>query len=268
MMRAVEIKNYGYEVQQGQMINYMTTETTTATSNQDTSYMQQAAGSSLSHPHDRASHVMPPGELENPYSRPRPQFGPIGLNRSNNVSSYYGSQTDIEEASSQMAGQEDQGQANPNDQAAAETLVNLRSKSAVSRSHGDPNTWRGTSDTRRQGYQNHESTAYNIQSEPRTFVSGGTSTTLQKANPSSHTYLYSDVNIQNTISGLGNAMKGMLAQQVYKHSKQEVMSNALQQVMTMLQQLTEEKQAPSQTYPSPHIQREGRQSSAVSQNCF
>ena len=43
-------QNYGYEAQQGQMLNYMTTETTTATSTQDTSYMQQAAGSSLSHP--------------------------------------------------------------------------------------------------------------------------------------------------------------------------------------------------------------------------
>ena len=251
--------NYGYEAQQGQMINNMTTETTTATSIQNTSYMQQAAGSSLSHPHDRASHVMPPGELENTYSRPRPQFGPIGLNRSNNVSSYYGSQTDIEEASSQMARQEDQGQANPNDQAAAETLVNLRSRSAVSWSHGDPHTWRGTGDTSRQGYQNRESTAYNNQSEPSTFASSETSATLQNANPSAHTYPYSDVNIQNTISGLGNAMEGIQAQQVYMHSKQEIMSNALQQVMTMLQQLTKEKQAPSQTDPSPHIQREGRQ---------
>ena len=261
-------QNYGYEAQQGQMMNYMTSETTTATSTQDTSYMQQAAGSSLSHPHDRASHVMPPGELENPYSRPRPQFGPIGLNRSSNVSSYYGSQTDIEEASSQMARKEDQGQANANDQAAAETLVNLRSRSAVSWSHGDHNTRRGTSDTRRQGYQNRESTAYNNQSEPSTFASGETSATFQKANPSAHTYLYSDVNIQNTISGLGNAMKGMQAQQVYMHSKQEVMSNALQQVMTMLQQLTKEKQAPPQTNPSPYIQGEGGQNNAVSHNDF
>ena len=260
-------QNYGYEAQQGQMMNYMTTETTTDTSTQDTSYMQQAAGSSLPQPHDRTSHVMPPGELENPYSRPRPQFGPIGLNRSNNVSSCYGSQTDIEEASSQMARQ-DQGQANPNDQAAAETLVNLRSRSAVSWSHGDHNTRRGTSDTRRQGYQNRESTAYNNQSEPSTFDSSETSATLQNANPSAQTYLYSDVNIQNTISGLGNAMKGMQAQQVYMHSKQEVMSNTLQQVMTMLQQLTKEKQAPSQTNPSPHIQREGRQNNAVSHNDF
>ena len=252
-------QNYGYEAQQGQMINNMITETTTATSIQNTSYMQQAAGSSLSHPHDRASHVMPPGELENPYSRPRPQFGPIGLNRSNNVSSYYGSQTDIEEASSQIARQEDQGQANQNDQAAAETLVNLRSRSAVSWSHGDPHTWRGTGDTSRQGYQNRESTAYNNQSEPSTFASSETSATLQNANPSAHTYPYSDVNIQNTISGLGNAMEGIQAQQVYMHSKQEIMSNALQQVMTMLQQLTKEKHAPSQTDPSPHIQSEGRQ---------
>ena len=152
---------------------------------------------------------MPPGELENPYSRPRPQFGPIGLNRSNNISSYYGSQTDIEEASSQMAGQGDRGQANSNDQDAAETLVNLRSRSAVSWSHGDHNTWRGTSDTRRQGYQNRESTAYNNQSEPSTFDSSETSATLQNANPSAQTYLYSDVNIQNTISGLCNPMKGM-----------------------------------------------------------
>ena len=261
-------QNYGYEAQQGQMIYYMTTETTTATSIQDTSYMQQAAGSSLSHPHDRASHVKPPGKLENPYSRPRPQFGPIGLNRSNNVSPYYGSQTDIEEASSQMAGQEHQGQANPNDQAAAETLVNLRSRSAVSWSHGDPNTRRGTRDTRRQGYKNRESAAYNNQSEPSTFASSETSATLKNANPSAHAYPYSDVNIQNTISGLGNAMKGMQAQQLYLHSGQEVMSNALQQVMTMLQQLTKEKQAPSQTNPSPHIQREGRQNNAVSHNDF
>ena len=113
---------------------------------QDTSYMQQAAASSLSQPRDRASHVMPPGELDNPYSRPRPQRGPIGMNRPNNVSSCYGSQTNIEEPSSQMARQEDQEEAYSNDQAAAETLVNLRSRSAVSWSHGDPNTWRGTSD--------------------------------------------------------------------------------------------------------------------------
>ena len=107
-----------------------------------------------------------------------------------------------------------------------------------------------------------------IQSEPSTFASRETSATLQNANPSAQTYLYSDVNIQNTISGLGYAMKGMQAQQVYIHSKHEVMSNALQHVMTMLQQLPKEKQASSQTNPSPHIQREGRENNAVSHNDF
>ena len=261
-------QNYGYEAQQGQPMNSMTVKTTTATCMQNTSYMQQAAASSLSQPRDRGSHVMPPGELGNPYSRPRPQCGPIGVNRPNNVSSCYGSQTNIEEASGQMARQEDQGEAFLNDQAAAETLVNLRSRSAVSWSHGDPNTWRGTSDARRQGYQNRESMAYNSQTESSTLTCGESSAMLQNVNPSQQAYHYSDVDIQNTISGLGNAIEGIQAQQVYMHSKQEIISNALQQVMTMLQQLNKEKQAPTQIYPSPHIQREGRQNNAVTHNDF
>ena len=142
------------------------------------------------------------------------------------------------------ARQEEQGVVYSNDQAAAETLVNLRSRLAASWSNGNHNTWRGTSDsavTCRQGYQNHDSMAYNSQTKSSALAGGENSAIAQNVNPSSHAYLYSDINIQNTISGLSNAMEGMQAQHVYIHSKQELMSNALQQVMTMLQQLTKEK---------------------------
>ena len=53
-------QNYGYEAQQGQTINVMTIETTTATCTQDISNKQQAAAPSLSQTSDRALHTRPP----------------------------------------------------------------------------------------------------------------------------------------------------------------------------------------------------------------
>ena len=98
--------------------------------------------------------------------------------------------------------------------------------------------------------------AYNNQTESSTLTCGESSAMLQNVNPSSQAYHYSDVDIQSTISGLGNAMEDIQAQQVCMHFKQEIMSNALQQVMAMLQQLIKEKQAPTQTNARPHMQKE------------
>ena len=83
---------------------------------------------------------------------------------------------------------------------------------------------------------------YDRSSEHNAAAGGESAATMtQSMDPSSQAYIYSDTNIQNTIAGLGNAMDSLQAHQVYMHSKQETMSSALQQVMTMLQLLTQDE---------------------------
>ena len=228
--------------------------TTTTTSMQDTS-MQQV----MSQPHVRPTYMMPPGDNENPYSQPRLHPNTPLLNRSN-MGSCYNSQTSI--AGDQTGMQDDQGVAQTDAQAAAEALINLRSRSAVSWSCGDANK-RGAGNsnpagTRRQGYQHIENMVY----DENNVAARGESAApwLQNTAPSSNAYTYSDTitNMQNTIAGLGIAMDSIQAQQVYMHTQQETMSSALQQVMTMLQLLTKEKQGSTQSDESNHLQGENR----------
>ena len=138
-----------------------------------------------------------------------------------------------------------------NDQAAAATLMQLQSRSAVSWSHGDADTWKSTTDnpsTARYdchyGYSRSEDSVIH-RAQPNTTTTHGNINQVQNA------ALYSQSNVQNTILGLDNAIRSMQQQQVNMrqqqvdmYSKQETIANALQNVMSMLQSLTNNNQMP------------------------
>ena len=145
--------NHSYEARPLQTMGAITIVTTTnTTSMQDTS-MQQ-----VSQPHGRPTYMMPPGNTENLQGQSRLQPNITIMNRPINVGSRYDSQTSIDD--DQIGMQEDQGVAHTNEQAAAETLLHLRSRSAVSWSYGDANSnTRGSGNLNREGprpqsYQN------------------------------------------------------------------------------------------------------------------
>ena len=239
------------EAQQGQTMKSSTIVATTTTTS-----MQQV----MSQPHVRPTYMMPPGDNENLYSQPRLHPNTSTLNRSV-IGQRYDSQASI--ADDQTGMQDDQEVAYTDEQAAAETLVNLRSRSAVSWSYGDTNT-RGSGkihqeDPRRQSYQNIISMSYERSSEHNAAAGGESAATMtQSMDPSLHAYTYSSTirNMQNTITGLGIAMDNIQAQQVYMHTQQETMSSAMQQVMAMLQLLTKEKQGLNHSNHNSQIQNQ------------
>ena len=251
--------NHSYEARPLQTMGSSTIVTTT-----NTTSMQDTSMQHVSQPHVRPTYMMPPGDTENLQGQSRLQPNITIMNRPINVGSRYDSQTSL--ADDQMGMQEDQGVAHTNEQAAAETLLNLRSRSAVSWSYGDANSnTRGSGNLNREGPrpQSYQNIARYERMSERNAAAGGecAATMTQNLAPSSQAYIYSDTNIQNTIAGLGSAMEGLQAQQVYIHSQQETMSSALQQVMIMLQSLSKEKQGLTQSNDS-HMQTESRTGSS------
>ena len=222
-------QNHSFEARPLQTMSSRTIDTTTTS-------MQQAT-----RPHPPAKPT--PGDFENSYSQSRSH---MALNRSRAVGPVYDSQTSLADDSSQMGRHENQGVAHTDDQAAAEALLNLRSRSAVSWSCGDANK-RGAGNsnpavTRRQGYQHVENMVYGDNNVAA--CGENEAAWIQNTAPSSHAYTYSDTiaKMQNTIAGLGIGMESIQAQQAYMHTQQETMSSAMQQVMAMLQLLIKEKQ--------------------------
>ena len=97
--------------------------------------------------HDRASSDIPHGDIDNTTNESRTHFGSSMLNAAGNNRRYNSRQLESTSLASHSSRQEDRGVLYTNDQAAAETLVNLRSRAMVSSSHGDADTWRSTDDS-------------------------------------------------------------------------------------------------------------------------
>ena len=122
-------------------------------------------------------------------------FGSSMLNAAGKNRRYNSWQLASTSLASHSSRQEDRGVSYTNAQAAAETLVNLRSRAMVSWSHGDADTWRRTDDPavkEQYGFQNFDRAVYSRPIDSGTAACQGNATMSQNVNPSSTAILYSD----------------------------------------------------------------------------
>ena len=111
-----------FGTQQGHIEGPSNDEAPTAAREDD---QQQAAATTHMQLYERASSDIPHGDIDNTTNETRTHFGSSMLNAAGNNRRYNSRQLDSTSLASHSSRQEDRGESYTNDQAAAETLVNL-----------------------------------------------------------------------------------------------------------------------------------------------
>ena len=143
------------------------------------------------------------------------------------------------------------------DQAAAETLMQLQSRSAPSLSYDSAVVWRTTEDhlspSAHQEYPNLTRSSRTRSREPVIYGPSRNAKAPNDIDDFRNAVVYSEANVQNTMIGLNNAINSIQHQQVNMqrqqtdmHLKQETITSALNNVMLMLQELTKSNQNSTQ----------------------